>query len=138
MDISDNCMIMYKINLLELCFEECSISNVVKFDFLDFYSFFWEYMYFNDIVYKFFFIGCNVVFIVIKIEWVVVVVKFCSNFNVMMYLLLVGNIFFDVIVYYKRKLFMIKNDIKVDCEVIKEICFVWRVCRYFSYNKSCV
>lgn len=137
-DISDNRMIMHKTNPSELCPEECSTSNAVKPDFSDLYSFSWEHTYPNDTAYKLFLIGCNVVSTVTKTEWAVVAAKPCSNPNVTMYSSLVGNTPSDAIVYYKRKSFTIKNDIKVDCEATKETRFVWRVCRYFSHNKSCV
>ena len=137
---SDNRMIMNKTNPSTLCPEACTTSHADEPDNSDPFGFSWEHTYPKDMAYNLSLIACNLVSTVVinKTRWAVVAAKPCSYPNVTMFPSLVGNSSSNAMVYYKRKAFLIKNDIEIDCEATKETGFLWQVCRHFGHNQSCI
>ena len=137
-NISDNRVIMYKTNPSKPCPEACNTSDADEPDNSDLFGFSWKHTYPNVTAYSLSLTACNLVSTVIKTGWAVVTAKPCSYPNVTMYPSLVGNSSSNAVVYYRRKASTIKNVIKVKCEATKKTRFLWKVCRYFSHNQSCI
>ena len=138
-NISDNHVIMNKTNPSKPCPEACNITNHTNKPSKSYpLSFSWEHTYPEAMRYDVSLVACNLVSTVMinKTGWAIVTEKPCSYPNVTMFPWLVGNSSSNAVGYYKRKAFLIKNDIEIDCEATNETGFLWKVFRYFSHNQS--
>lgn len=137
-DIGDNGLIIYKTNKLKPCPEGCTASGADERVITDLSGFSWEHIYSKVDAYNLTLTACNLVSTVIETGEAVYAEKPCAYPSVTMDPSSVGSSSSNAIVHYKRKPFTIKNEIKIDCEITKETRFLWKVCKYFSHNQSCI